>query len=764
MKKVEILAPAGSFEALKAAVQNGADAVYLGGSMFGARAFANNFDEQEMKEAIAYAHVYGVNVYVTMNTLLKEDEVKDAVAYAGYLYSIDVDAIIVQDMGLFSILRSMFPDLELHCSTQMHIHNKEGINFMKECGAGRVVVPRETSVEEIKEFSKLGIDLEVFVQGAICVSYSGQCLMSSRLFERSGNRGACAQPCRMQYSLWKEEGNTCSQVQTKGNYLLSPKDLNTIDKVPQLIEAGIASFKIEGRMKRPEYVALMVREYRKAVDAYYENKKVKINEETKKEMSKIFNRGFTAGHLFHQMGSQLMNPYRPNHIGIEIGKVVWANKNKMRIELKEDLLQGDGIRILNKKEDEGFIVNRIYNRDGLLVNKGKANETIELDNKGYVENGSIVVKTSDVKQLEALSATFDGIKRRVKIDGMFTLMCNEKAVLTVWDQDGNTARIESEMNAEKAMNKPLLEERIMAQLMKTKDTPFEFDMLECMTDGESILPISQLNAMRRNVLAQLETMRKKKHQRSAAKNYQIKVMPVNKLDSLIVSVHTRDQYQACMDAGIKTVYIANEELYHGLKQIDPNVQLRSDRVQKEQYPNNPVLAQENGAMAKGIANIYDTGLNISNSYAAAFLNAQNASGICVSLELNIDEIKDMYMAYKKRYGYDPNIIVPIYVQEELMLSEYCVINACEKDNNKKQCALCKGKTNYYLMDMKQRKFPVQGDSKCRMHLYNEHVRNDIDLIEDYKQIGIQHFLCVFTKENKEECQTIIKELINKLEA
>ena len=215
-RKVELLAPAGSMEALRAAVQNGCDAVYLGGSMFGARAFTNNFDEDEIQEAIAYAHVYGVRVFVTVNTLIREEEFEDCVRYVQFLYEHDVDAVIIQDMGLFSVLHQRFPDMELHASTQMHIHNPQGIRFMESCGASRMVVPRETPLKEIRAYAALGVDLEVFVQGALCVSYSGQCLMSSLTLQRSGNRGECAQNCRMKYQLEKREDGHREILQGKG--------------------------------------------------------------------------------------------------------------------------------------------------------------------------------------------------------------------------------------------------------------------------------------------------------------------------------------------------------------------------------------------------------------------------------------------------------------------------------------------------------------------------------------------------------------------
>ena len=273
-RKVELLAPAGSMEALRAAVQNGCDAVYLGGSMFGARAFANNFDEDEIQEAIAYAHVYGVRVFVTVNTLIREEEFEDCVRYVQFLYEHDVDAVIIQDLGLFSVLRQRFPDLELHASTQMHIHNPQGIRFMESCGASRVVVPRETPLKEIRAYTALGVDLEVFVQGALCVSYSGQCLMSSLTLQRSGNRGECAQPCRWKYYLVEE--NRPGQYMPigeneEGSYILNANDLCTAPFLDLICKAGVDSLKIEGRAKTFYYVASVTAAYRKALDQYLAN-------------------------------------------------------------------------------------------------------------------------------------------------------------------------------------------------------------------------------------------------------------------------------------------------------------------------------------------------------------------------------------------------------------------------------------------------------------------------------------------------------------
>lgn len=629
-RKVELLAPAGSMEALRAAVQNGCDAVYLGGSMFGARAFANNFDEDEIQEAIAYAHVYGVRVFVTVNTLIREEEFEDCVRYVQFLYEHDVDAVIIQDMGLFSVLHQRFPDMELHASTQMHIHNPQGIRFMESCGASRVVVPRETPLKEIRAYAALGVDLEVFVQGALCVSYSGQCLMSSLTLQRSGNRGECAQNCRMKYQLEKREDGHREILQGKGEYLLSPKDMNTLERVPELIEAGIASFKIEGRMKRPEYVALMVALYRKAIDAYYEGRAFIYDEAVDMQMKKIFNRGFTQGHLFHHYGAQLMNPIRPNHIGVKVGKVIQVTRDKIVIRLQDTLRQQDGIRILQEPKDIGFQVNFLY-KDGLLVNHGAAGDIVELDKTVPVVKGSIVLKTSDAQQLQALQKSYEAAPRKVAVYAQFTMQAGKPAVLEIMDEEGRSVRVESDAVCETARRMPLKEERIAAQLKKSGDTPFVFENISYQLDVQGILPIRELNQMRRSALAKLEEQRKILHkQRRILADKQPVIHSIQDAPSLCAVVHTEEQLQACLQEGLDMIFVENRSLYALMKGTE-GVYPRMPRVMKEEYPASLMMIQETGGLQAGKV-FCDTSLNMTNSHTAAFLLTHGARGISFSLD------------------------------------------------------------------------------------------------------------------------------------
>lgn len=367
MKRCELLSPAGNMEMLKYAVYYGADAVYLGGTKFGARKFATNFSEDELVEAVRFAHLYGVRVYVTVNTLIYEREVEEFVSYVKFLYSIGVDAVLIQDFGMLKLIRGILPDFEIHASTQMHNNHKDMINLLSSIGIKRAVVDREMSLDEIKSLTSK-MEIEVFCHGALCVSYSGQCLFSSMVLDRSGNRGACAGMCRLPYSIFKD-----GALNKKTKYYLSLKDLCTVNFVDKLIEAGVASLKIEGRMKSPEYVGYMTKIYRNLIDSYYDgNYRVPSSEEMK-NVSLLFNRGFTSGYLLNTKDAEMANIESPNHIGIHLGKYECI-KNKIKIKLDEELEQGDVIRF--KEAAKGMTVNFLYDTSGSLISTGKKGEIV----------------------------------------------------------------------------------------------------------------------------------------------------------------------------------------------------------------------------------------------------------------------------------------------------------------------------------------------------------------------------------------------------
>ena len=739
MNKVELLAPAGSMDALQAAIQNGCDAVYLGGVMFGARAYANNFNDEEMIQALQYAHGYGVKVYVTMNTLLFEHEMEPAFRYAEFLYQQGVDALIIQDLGLFDLLHQSFPDLELHASTQMHIHNEASILFMKEAGMKRIVLPRETSIEEIRRYTKLGIETEVFVQGALCVSYSGQCLISAKKLARSGNRGECAQMCRMKYRLANENG----YIQQCGEYLLSPKDLNTLHHVPELMDAGITSFKIEGRMKRPQYVALMCQMYRKAIDAHMQGNP--FNDLTALEdMQKIFNRGFTNGHIFHEKGSRLINATRPNHVGVVIGTVQKKKGRRVTIQLSKPLNQHDGIRFLCPKEDVGCMVNKLYVH-GLLQNHADVNDSVEVEVDGYIPNNTVVVKTSDTHQLESIQTYVQKKLRKVKVFMQAQIKCQKEFCLIVRDMDGHQVGVKSDVCAEKAVKTPLDKERIQAQLSKCKDTIFEIDQCKIdMEDGITI-PIKTINEVRRNALQKLYEKRIARLPKQSKQIYKRNI-EIHPSDETIVWLHHHSQLNAI---NLDECNCFIDDL---TEQDDIRIGYAGKRVMKQAYPNKPCLISEIGALyqpnTKMIATQY---LNVTNSYAAAYLFDHHVSQIMLSTECDEQKTKELKEAFYNRYGCRGNFLDFVYGREELMIMEYCPINYCEKDNDKVRCSLCKGKHRYYLEDVHQRRYPLYGDEDCRMHLLSDQP------YVSHKQSADAKCL-VFFDETNDEIKDIMKKM------
>ena len=553
MRDVELLAPVGSFEALKAAVQNGANAVYLGGKDFGARASANNFDRDELKEAVKYAHIRGVQVFVTTNTLRKENEIEDFLEYAKFLYDIDVDAIILQDIGMARLIKRELPDFELHASTQMVAHSLEDVKYLESVGFDRVVLAREVTVEEIKYIcDNCKADIEVFVHGALCVCYSGQCLMSSMIGNRSGNRGRCAQPCRQRYELI--DVYTGEVVNSNGDYLLSPRDLNAIEEIDKVIDAGVHSLKIEGRMKRPEYVATVIDGYRKTIDEYLATNKLNVSDETINDLYTIFNRKFTKGLLLGDVGKDMMNSQLPNNQGLYVGTVVDYNKKakRLKIKLANTLKKGDGINL-----GGGTIGRIIKNRN--IETIGYKGETIELDFVGEARKGQIVFKTSDSELMDRVQATFTQDKEFVKniIDAKITIKLGQKPILTLKDRHSNEATIEGDKIVEEAMKVALSKEKVETQLRKLGNTPYELDLLEIELDDNVSLPISLLNQMRRDCIELLDKERVSIKNRKY-KNKIVKYKPVlynrNKQQEISVKVKNLEQLESALECGVDRIY------------------------------------------------------------------------------------------------------------------------------------------------------------------------------------------------------------------
>ena len=461
--KIELLAPAGGIEQFVAAVENGADAIYIGGKNFNARMNASNFDLKQMKEAISYAHARGVEVFVTMNTLLKNDELYDAVKYAADIYQIGADAAIVQDWGLAVLLKKYVPDLSLHLSTQGSVYNRSGVKNALKMGFERVVIAREMSIDEIREVTDL-CDIEVFVHGAMCMCYSGQCQMSRAIGGRSGNRGQCAQPCRLPYT--DENGKT--------GYFLSPKDMCGIERLPELIEAGVASLKIEGRMKSPEYVATVTKIYRKYIDMYYKEGRCNVSEEDKKTLMQIFNRGgFSEGYLGGLPKGGLLSGDIPKNSGIYMGKVIGRkDRNLIETKLSFEPDMGDVIEIRGKNFTGGVITYKEA--------KGNGNFLIG-DIKEEIEKGSDIYRISSAVLMEKARESYRKSLRKRPIGMEFTAHIGEKPELIAYDEE-HEVKVAGDDIYERAEKVPTTREVIEHQLKKTGDTPFEVEYLSISAD------------------------------------------------------------------------------------------------------------------------------------------------------------------------------------------------------------------------------------------------------------------------------------------
>ncbi|PLX30842.1 MAG: peptidase U32, partial [Clostridiales bacterium] len=538
----ELLAPAGNMEALKAAISNGCDAIYLGMQKFGARAYSSNFDMESLKEAVGYAHLRNVKIYVTMNTIVFENEIPDMKEQMDELNEIGVDGIIVQDLAAFDYVVKNFVDMEAHCSTQMGIDDLDGTLLFKELGAKRVVMSREVGIEKVKEIKRAAkMPLEIFVHGALCVSYSGNCLMSGLIGYRSGNRGRCVGSCRKEYELIDKT----SDASLGKSYILSTKDLNTIDHIDELKE--IDSLKIEGRMKEPAYVANVVSKYRMALDN-------KITQEDKENLKKTFNRTFTKGYLFGEDKKDITNILRPNNFGYEIGKISRIVRDMYEIRLRRTLNQNDIIRISHNNEDVNLNVVKLYDKDGDLISK--ADHVCYIKIKEKLSKGDVVYITKDYLYYKELEASLEKEFRRFNLDIKVYAYPDSKLVIDAKGLGFNYL-YESGETLGQAINNPTTKDQVAKQFSRLNDTIFQLghvDFDECY----AFIPAKLLNAARREIVRGLYDLKiKSKRKRTKACQPKEKISFAPKNPYLTASVTTKEQYDACVSCGIGEIYFEN---------------------------------------------------------------------------------------------------------------------------------------------------------------------------------------------------------------
>ena len=513
--RIELLAPAGNRDALHAAVENGADAVYLGGKLFNARQQADNFDMEALREELRYAHARDVSIYLTLNTLLRDDEIAQALAYAEEACNAGIDGIIVQDIGLAGALRAKLPELPLHGSTQMTVYDLEGALTLEDMGFQRVVLARELTLEQAAVIARnTRLEVEMFIHGALCVCYSGQCLMSSLIGSRSGNRGKCAQPCRLPYKLLGSSSRidkAAGASQARSGYLLSPKDMCALDQLGVIAAAGIKSLKIEGRMKSPEYVATVVRIYRKYLDIALEQQdkgtgtQLEVDEKDRHDLLQIFNRGgFSTGYLLGKSGSDMMTYEKPNNSGVFIGTAASYDSSRQTVSLRlEDRLStGDGVEIWTGGSDSPGGTVSIIRISGKSVGTAAKGDFAEIGYfKGKINPGRKLYKTTDTELNRAARESFAGRNtRRIAIKGTVVFKAGQPLTLVADDRSGHIVRAEGTVLPETAFNRPLTEERLSEQISKTGSTPFFFSELTVDMDDGLVIPVSEINEVRRKAL------------------------------------------------------------------------------------------------------------------------------------------------------------------------------------------------------------------------------------------------------------------------
>lgn len=741
MKK-ELLSPAGDFECLKMAVLAGANAIYIGGKQFGARKFASNFSDEEIITAIKYCHLYGVKLYVTVNTVIYENEINDCIKYVEFLHQNGIDAIIVQDIGLINVLKNMFPNLEIHASTQCHNYNQEQFDVLEKLGVTRVVLAREMSIDEVNKINT-PLEKEVFIHGAICISYSGQCLFSSLIMNRSGNRGECSGMCRLPYKLETENGKT---IPTDGNYLLSPKELSTIEEFKYLMDSDIKTFKIEGRMKNKEYVYLVTKIYRTLIDKYEMGLPLEITEEDYKNLKILYNREFTTGHLFNKIGNDLMNIKTPNHIGIEIGNVVDFDKKKIVIELIDDLYQEDGIRFVSN--NKGMILNFIYDINNKLINKAKKGDKIIVDNRINLDKKCQVLKTSSNYLNKNL---VDDVKKKIPITVKVEALIGKKLKIEI--NDGNNFTEIESIVVEPAINNITSKEVIYEKLSKLGDTPFIIKDINFNIDNNIFVPLSNINEIRRMLVANLIKLRENNKKDVIKKEYKENYLgEYPKNIKLSILVNTEEQIKIALNNINGDIYVTNYDLYLKYKNKD-NVYYQIPRLDKNihKLENEKLLITDLSNIIKYKNNqlVSDYYLNVVNSSYINYLVKNKVNKVTLSVENNVLQIQNIL----DKFELIPNVEVVIYGKIELMIMKHCILNHLV-NNGKFPCECCNN--NYYLVDRNNQRYKIVSDKMIsKIYSYKNNVYSDDDIIK-LKNIGVKNFRINLLDEDDLQTNKIIK--------
>ena len=738
---MELLAPAGTMENFMAALESGADAIYLGGKVFNARAHAANFGIDELREAVRLAHILDVSVYVTVNILIGDTELKDLEQYIKDLDSIGVDAIIVQDLAVAEIAKRVAPNIHLHGSTQMTAATLDAVRFYESLGFTRVVLARELSLKEIQHICKhCKAEIEVFVHGALCVCYSGQCLMSSFIGGRSGNRGACAQPCRLPYELLDSKGE--SVLPKHEAYLLSPKDLNYSEHMNELVAAGVTSFKVEGRMKKVSYVRQVIGTYREILD------EASIHENQRKALASGFNRGFSTAYLEDTVGRQMMTVVAPNHQGKPIGES-YTKKGEVYLSLTEPIEQGSLVKILQSNGSVTYYtVDDEWTCVSDMLYKGRPAEGLAV---GQLYLAS-TPKNTKSRGLQEFTRKYDmSVYLSVGSNGE-----TNYTELTAILDSGLSVTVTNEYVPAIANKVPTSLEKVTEQLGRLGNTLFRLSYVD-IPDGPYMWPASVLNALRRDAVTALETALITHHveswqalQVTGDVDYDFKAQHELSYDTcpmISARVDEIEGVKAAISGGAQKIVFGGDRLSrtpYALSVYDEVARLcaqsdvictfatprvvKDDEVEAYKHTLEAIVQAHPDSISIHVPQALlwlrelgytgaieaDTGLNIFNTPTLHFWEQLHISCVNPSQELTLKQITEL-----AKHSHVP-IETMIHGYTEMMISEYCAIASFVGTGSKVNCPMPCVKESYSLKDRKGEIFPIRTDPYCRMHIMNSH--------------------------------------------
>ena len=773
-RRTELLAPAGNWECARAAVANGADAIYFGLPRFNARIRADNFSEEDLPELMAYLHRHGVRGLVTFNVLIFSGELEAARDQLLRLNEAGVDAIIVQDLGLARMARALVPDLNVHASTQMTITSPEALAFVdKHLTLDRAVIARENSLKEIRLFhadEPEAVPLETFVHGALCVAYSGQCLTSESLGQRSANRGECAQACRMTYEMVVDGEDVDLGDQ---RYLLSPQDLAGIDQIPALLESGVTSFKIEGRLKSPEYVAAVTRVYRRALDQHdYQS-----TESDRYELEMTFSRGLSSGWLEGIDNQKLVHARFGKKRGAYVGTVTntgrdWVEVKDFRVPVKN----GDGIVFDTGGDTDREQGGRVFEIRGqrLLLQRGKVDTR-------RLQKGNHVWKTDDPHLNGELKKTWqssgDDRSRLVKEALRWRVSGRAGEPLCLRDE-GSGLEVESGQPLMVAEKRPLSKEYLTKQLGRLGETPFALESLTFALEGEVILPASELNRLRRALVALLESREIEKPQRRVSSLSVADLVPRRedpKRDEPVLRVlcRTEEQIEAALEAGVARIYADFEDLRRyrdTVKRVRESDQseifLATPRIQKsgelgffrtvERAEPDGVLVRNLGGVGyfqeSDLKMVGDFSLNVANPISAAFFLEQGFENLTISYDLNIGQVLDLLASASPDW-----FELTLHQHMPMFHMEHCVFCAfLSKGKDFRDCGRPCESHEVKLRDRVGQLHLLSADTGCRNTLFNGRAQSGARFLGDLTGSGLRQYRVELLREDREEALRTIR--------